>query len=140
MGRLTNLNPPKALTETDIPDAMTRDTEAIEMIVTALNAHLAAIHPHAQYARILTTIFTLDLPSLGPNGLDKRFHPLTGAKVGDAAFLVPINTNLLTTAAWPFIFAAVVEAADSVACYFRNDNPASIDLAAIQFRIVVLVF
>jgi len=136
MGKLTNLNPSKALTEVDLPGTMATEAE----VTAAINAHLTAANPHTQYLRALTTTFTLDLPNLGPNRLDKRFYSLTGAKVGDPAILVPINTNLFTTAAWPFLFAAVVESVDTVACYFRNDNSTAIDLTAIQFRIVVILF
>ena len=45
MGRLTNLNPPKALTEADIPATMATDAE----VTNATNAHLAAVDPHLQY-------------------------------------------------------------------------------------------
>src|SRR6476469_5716743 len=45
MGRLTNLNPSKALTEADMPSTMATDSE----VISAINAHLAASDPHTQY-------------------------------------------------------------------------------------------
>lgn len=45
MGKLTNLNPPKALTESDLPGTMSTDAE----VTAALAAHLAAADPHLQY-------------------------------------------------------------------------------------------
>jgi hypothetical protein len=46
MGKLTNLNPSKALTEADMPPGMATDSET----TNAMNAHLAAVDPHLQYA------------------------------------------------------------------------------------------
>jgi hypothetical protein len=46
MGRLTNLNPPKALSEADIPAIIARDAE----VMAAINAHLNESDPHLQYA------------------------------------------------------------------------------------------
>jgi hypothetical protein len=46
MGKLTNLNPSKALTEGDMPPGMATDTET----AAAIAAHLAATDPHLQYA------------------------------------------------------------------------------------------
>jgi hypothetical protein len=46
MGRLTNLNPPAPITDADLPGSITRDTE----LITTIDAHLAAIDPHPQYA------------------------------------------------------------------------------------------
>src|SRR6476661_221730 len=45
MGKLTNLNPPTALTASDMPSAMATDSE----LASAINAHLAASDPHEQY-------------------------------------------------------------------------------------------
>jgi hypothetical protein len=53
MGKLTNLNPSKPLTEADMPPGMATDTEltAAEAALTAAQAaHLAAVDPHLQYA------------------------------------------------------------------------------------------
>jgi len=146
MGRLTNLNPPKALTEADMPGTMATDTE----VTAAINAHTSAADPHpqylvqsegdARYLRALTTTFSIDLPSMAANSLEKRFYTLTGAKIGDLALLVPVNANLFANASWPFLFAAVVEAADTIACYFRNDNLTSVDLGVMQFRLLVILF
>jgi hypothetical protein len=146
MGRLTNLNPPKALTEADMPGTMATDTE----VTAAINAHTSAADPHpqyllqgegdARYLRAVTTTFSIDLPSMAANSLEKRFYTLTGAKIGDLALLVPVNANLFANASWPFLFAAVVEAADTIACYFRNDNLTSVDLGVMQFRLLVILF
>jgi hypothetical protein len=134
------------LTDADIPTGIARDAE----VTAVMNAHLAATDPHGQYLlpsegdarylRALTTTFSLDLPNMAPNSLEKRFYTLAGAKVGDLALLVPINANLFANASWPFLFAAVVEVTDTVACYFRNDNTTTVDLAGMQFRIVVILF
>ena len=45
MGKLTNLNPPVALTTSDMPSAMATDAE----LAAAFNAHLEATDPHGQY-------------------------------------------------------------------------------------------
>jgi len=45
MGKLTNLNPSRPLTEADMPPGMATDTE----FTAADAAHLAAAHPHLQY-------------------------------------------------------------------------------------------
>jgi hypothetical protein len=45
MGKLTNLNPPTALTDGDIPNSIARDNE----VTAVMNGHLAAIDPHTQY-------------------------------------------------------------------------------------------
>ena len=173
MGRLTNLNPSKALTEADMPSEVATETEVIEAInahlaatdphpvyltqtegdarvTVGINAHLAATDPHpvyltqteadARYLRALTTTFSIDLPNMAANSLEKRFYTLVGAKAGDLALLVPITANLFASASWPFLFAAVVEATDTVACYFRNDNIVAVDLGTLQFRIVVILF
>jgi hypothetical protein len=146
MGELINLNPASPITDAELPSTITRDNE----FIAADAAHVAATDPHptyltqtrgdARYLRELTMTFTIDLPSMPANQLEKRFYTLTGAKVGDFALLSPINTNLFATASWPFIFVAVVEGTDTVGCYFRNDNTGAIDLASIQFRLVVLSF
>jgi hypothetical protein len=46
MGKLTNLNPSKALTESEMPPGMATDIET----TNAMNAHLAAVDSHLQYA------------------------------------------------------------------------------------------
>jgi predicted FMN-binding regulatory protein PaiB len=45
MGKLTNLNPPAPITDSDIPAAIARDAE----VTAAINAHLTAADPHSQY-------------------------------------------------------------------------------------------
>jgi|SRR4028118_4346 hypothetical protein len=42
MGRLTNLNPSKPLTETDLPAEVTRDSE----VAAAIDAHIQGPDPH----------------------------------------------------------------------------------------------
>jgi hypothetical protein len=127
-----------------------RQSEGDARVAVGINAHLAAADPHAQYLlqsegdarylRALTTTFSIDLPNMAANSLEKRFYTLAGVKIGDPALLLPINANLYANAAWPFLFAAVIEATDTVACYFRNDNITAVDLTAMQFRIVVIIF
>lgn len=62
MGKLTNLNPLAAIADTDIPSTITRDAEYI----AADKAHLAASHPHPQYARMLNSF---ESPSISPVNL-----------------------------------------------------------------------
>jgi hypothetical protein len=47
MGKLTNLNPPAALTDSDIPGSIARDAE----LTAALTAHVNAEDPHSNYLR-----------------------------------------------------------------------------------------
>lgn len=49
MGRLTNLNPPAPIADTDLPPSIARDTE----IAAAIAAHLEATDPHSQYLNLL---------------------------------------------------------------------------------------
>jgi hypothetical protein len=54
MGRLTNLNPPAALTDSDIPGSIARDAEltaALAELTAALTAHVNAPDPHSNYLR-----------------------------------------------------------------------------------------
>jgi len=144
MGKLTNLNPSKPLTEADIPGSIARDAE----VTAAINAHNAATDPHLQYAtqargdaryfRGRTQVYTLDPPSIGAGDLYKVFFSFVGAKVGDFALVTPINVNLFTLAMWPFVFSAVVETVDTVAIYLRNDNNAAIDLQSFTLRVMVV--
>jgi hypothetical protein len=195
MGKLTNLNPSKVLTETDMPPGMATDAETtaainahtgaadphtqyllqsegdaryrqISVLLTdsdipsgvarkaevtaAINAHTGAVDPHTQYLlqsegdaryfRGISQLFTLDPPSIGAGTLYKVFYTINGANVGDFCSIVPVNMNLYTTAAWPFVFAAVVEAANTVGVYLRNDTTTAIDLASFQIRILVINF
>jgi hypothetical protein len=135
-----------AFTDSDIPSTIARDTE----VTAAIAAHTSASDPHSQYLlhsegdaryiRGLTLTFSIDLPNMAPNQLEKRFFTLTGTKPGDFALMAPINTNLFANASWPFLYAAVIESVDTVACYFRNDNTASVDLGSMSFRVVVMLF
>jgi len=45
MGKLTNLNPSKALTEADLPGTMATDAE----VTAAVTAHVNALNPHPNY-------------------------------------------------------------------------------------------
>jgi len=135
-----------ALTDSDIPAAIARDAE----VTASMNAHLAALDPHTQYPtqaeadaryfRGRSQLHTLDPPSLAANELYKIFFTFVGAKVGDAALVVPINVNMFTFALWPFILTACVESADTVGVYLRNDHIAAIDLGSFQIRILVINF
>jgi hypothetical protein len=148
MGKLTNLNPSKALTVADMPPAMATDAET----TAAINAHINSANPHpntpyllqsegdARYFRGILQLFTLDPPSIGAGTLYKVFYTINGANVGDFCTVVPVNMNLYTTAAWPFVFAAVVEAANTVGVYLRNDTTTAIDLASFQIRVLVINF
>jgi hypothetical protein len=135
-----------ALSDADIPTTIARDSE----VTAAVNAHLAATDPHTQYAtqargdaryfRGRSQLHTLDPPSMGANELYKIFFTFVGAKVGDAALVVPVNVNAFTFALWPFILTACVEGADAVAVYLRNDHVSAIDLGSFQIRVLVLNF
>jgi len=135
-----------ALTDGDIPAGIARDAE----VTASMNAHLTAADPHTQYAtqargdaryfRGRSQLHTLDPPSMGANELYKIFFTFVGAKVGDAALVVPVNVNAFTFALWPFILTACVEGADAVAVYLRNDHVSAIDLGSFQIRVLVLNF
>ena len=150
MGKLTNLNPIAPIADSDIPSGIARDTELTAAIIAAINAHLAATDPHTQYAtqakgdaryfRGRSQLHTLDPPSLAANELYKIFFTFVGAKVGDAALVVPINVNMFTFALWPFILTACVEGADTVGVYLRNDHVGAIDLGSFQIRVLVINF
>jgi hypothetical protein len=75
MAKLTNLNPPATLTDSDIPAAIARDAE----LTAAQAAHINATDPHLQYAtqargdaryfRGRTQSYTLDPPSMAAGEL-----------------------------------------------------------------------
>jgi hypothetical protein len=146
MGKLTNLNPSKPIADADLPPSITRDTEYQQGDA----AHAGATDPHLQYAnqargdaryfRGRSQLHTLDPPSLAANELYKIFFTFVGAKVGDAALVVPVNVNMFTFALWPFILTACVESADTVAVYLRNDHVGAIDLGSFQIRVLVVNF
>ena len=144
MGRLTNLNPSKALTEADMPSGMATDAE----VTTALNAHTSAIDPHLQYAtqargderyfRGRTQVYTLD-PTPTPAGSEYRvFLSFVGAKFGDLCLLAPIMVNLITSNIWYFMFTGVVISDDNVGVYLMNNGSTTIDLAPFQIRVMVI--
>jgi len=85
MGRLTNLNPPKALTEADIPADVARDAE----VTLALADHVQATDPHPSlWARISSAFLAIT----GGQRILKNNPPL-----GDESYIVPNNTLELTT-------------------------------------------
>jgi len=45
MGKLTNLNPPAPIADSELPSTLARDAE----VAAAINAHLGASDPHSQY-------------------------------------------------------------------------------------------
>jgi hypothetical protein len=51
MGRLTNLNPPTAIADSDIPGSIARDAE----LTATMNAHIAAPNPHPAIEQLTTT-------------------------------------------------------------------------------------
>ncbi|MEG4328294.1 hypothetical protein [Microcoleus sp. herbarium5] len=144
MGELISLN--NAINA--IPDEIARDTE----VTAAIAAHTNATNPHpqaqyltqsqgdARYAKALSYLFTLDLPSMTAGTLQKYFYTVTGAAVGDICLVTPVGVNLFATAAWPFVFYGGVESANTVGIYCRNDFTGSLDLASMQFRLLILKF
>ena len=143
---LKNLNPVTPIADADLPGSITRDAEYI----AADKAHVDALDPHTQYAnqsrgdaryfRGRSQVHTLDPPVIGPGELYKIFYTFVGAKTGDFCLVSPINVNMYAVALWPFMFAAIVEQADTVAVYIRNDFSAAIDLGSFQFRVIVINF
>jgi hypothetical protein len=101
--------------------------------------NLTNLNPQPVYLRGLTSRVTINPPNMAANSLEKLFFTLNGANVGDYCHVVPVNINLFTTAAWPFLFSAIVEVANTIAVYIRNDGPIQ-DLAAFDIVIVVLKF
>jgi hypothetical protein len=146
MGKLTNLNPPGPIADSDIPAAIARDNE----VTAAIDTHVLAADPHTQYAtqargdaryfRGRSQVHTLDPPSIGPGDLVKFFYTFVGAKPGDFCLVSPININTYTAALWPFVFTAVVEQVDTVAIGIRNDFSSAIDLGSFQIRVIVINF
>jgi len=146
MGKLTNLNPPAPIADSDIPTAIARDAEYI----AADKAHVDAVDPHPQYLTQLegdaiylrgrTLVQTINPPVIGPGELYKVYYILTGTKPGDMAFISPVNVNTYTAALWPFVFDAIVEQVDTVAVNIRNDFSSALDLGSFQFRLLVITF
>jgi len=146
MGKLTNLNPSAPIADFDIPASITRDTE----MSAAITAHLNAADPHLQYAtqargdaryfRGRSQIHTLNPPNLAAGELYKIFFTFTGAAMGDACFVTPINVNLFTFALWPFHLQGMVEQVDTIAIYLWNGFTGPIDLGSFQIRALVINF
>jgi hypothetical protein len=94
MGRLTNLNPSKPLTEADMPSGMATDIEATAAATAAINAHVAAADPHTQY---LTQARGDARVTVGINAhvaaADPHTQYLTQAR-GDARVTVGINAHV----------------------------------------------
>ena len=89
MGKLTNLNPPKALTESDLPGTMSTDAE----VTAAIAAHVAATDPHLQNptqargdARYIANEQGLILKL-------KKFTGTTNPTTGNANFLHGLNAT-----------------------------------------------
>jgi hypothetical protein len=121
MGRLTNLNPPTPIADSDLPGSIARDTE----VTAAFATHLEAIHPHSQYKTIgsaetfepgkkLYAISTFGI-STPPNTFPMRsgleiqaFNSTSGAHIlfhrpGIAGIQFGLDTNnLLCVGGWSF--------------------------------------
>jgi len=123
------------LSEGDIPLAIARDTE----VTNAISTHVGAANPHPIYLRGVGLRVTINPPSMAAGALEKLFFTLNGASVGDYCAVAPVNVNLFANAAWPFLFFSVVEVANTIAVYVRNDGPVQ-DLAAFDIRILVINF
>jgi len=73
VGELINLNPPKTLTDADIPALIARDTET----AAAIAAHAAAADPHPAYltqAKFLTSDFFFQVSA--PNLIGNQWQEL----------------------------------------------------------------
>jgi hypothetical protein len=146
MGKLTNLNPIAPIADADIPATIARDAETTAI----MNAHLAAVDPHPQYAtqargdaryfRGRSQTHFLDPPSMPAGELYKIFFAFVGAKVGDFCLVTPINVNLFTFALWPFHLQGMIESVDTVAIYLWNGWTGPIDLGSFQIRVLVINF
>jgi hypothetical protein len=91
MGRLTNLNPSKALTEADMPPGMATDTE----VTVALNAHTSAADPHSQYLiHEIKIIDTLTAASQG--GYTTIAHGLNSGNISSVSVMVSWGGNKLS--------------------------------------------
>jgi hypothetical protein len=83
MGKLTNLNPPAAIADSDIPGSITRDTE----VTAVMNAHTSATHPHIQYPRFQRAVYKMNCPA-APNSFTNLQHGLdTNTIQGFTAFV-----------------------------------------------------
>jgi hypothetical protein len=124
----------KPLTEDDIPASIARDTET----EAAFNAHLTAQHPHFQYFKGRTQVYTIDPPSTPAGSEYRTFVPFEGAKFGDACLVVPIMVNIITTNIWYFRFTGIIISDNNIGIYLMNHAATVIDLAPFQIRVVVI--
>jgi hypothetical protein len=89
--------------------------------------------------RITSTLQMIDPPAITAEGLYIQDVSISGAQLGDFVQIIPVWERF-ALALWPFDFAGVVIAPNLVRVYFRNEWTAILDLANIQFRIVVMGF
>lgn len=137
----------KPIAAEDLPALATLDPEAAAIASNAIANHIPG-DPHPQYllpseadARYFRGIMfgvTTDLPSIGAGALEKIFYNVPGANVGNFCQISPVNVNLFAVAAWPFVFGAVIEQANLVGVYFRNDHTSAINLPPIQFKVFIV--
>jgi hypothetical protein len=144
MGKLTNLNPPAPIADTDLPPSVARDSE----LEALMAAHLNATDPHLQYPtqqrgdaryfRGRTETYTLDPPAVPPGETYRIFLPFAGAKFGDFASVAPIMINLITSNLWAFSWVAVVISENNIGIYLRNTHSVSIDPGSFQVKVLVI--
>lgn len=130
-----------AILDSDIPSAITRDTEltAATDAVTAtaagaLSAHEAAADPHPGYvleSTVLNASATYDPPSLLTGATDTTTIACTGAALGDFA-LVSFSLDLqgVAVSAW-------VSSADTVSVRFVNQAVITQDLGSGTLKVRV---
>jgi hypothetical protein len=85
MGKLTNLNPPAAIADSDIPGSITRDSE----MTATMNAHTSAPHPHIQYPVFKRAIYRMNCPT-GGNSFTNLQHGLDANTIQAFAAFVEI--------------------------------------------------
>lgn len=143
MGKLTNLNPPKAIADADIPPEIARDTETEEAVI----GHVAAPDPHpiylsevegdARYSKIKSKIF--DGTTLtNRTGFASVTHGLDSAKVAGFTCIIELYSGIwYPFAGLPqkgeFVFMFLSSNTISVGCGFTITAP----VLGKAFRILV---
>jgi hypothetical protein len=89
MGKLTNLNPSKALTESDLPSTMATDAE----ITNAINAHVNATDPHTQYPTQERGDLRYCSNDQGYKIKSVIFKGITSSDIGDISFPHGLNSK-----------------------------------------------
>jgi hypothetical protein len=88
---------------------------------------------------ILTAAVLIDVPNLDSQGLHTQEFTVTGATVGSYCSCVPTTQSPLQ-AHWTYYFHAVVEVANIVKLYVKNDWVGSLDIAPFWIRILIIEF